>query len=135
MKAGTKSYIFLLLVVLGQMFGAANAQTFYTDGPIELYVRAGYVYVNQYHDFFGGNQGKPFAQIKSHLMTKHRARARSGSVTTVRTVLKNVGKKVEILLHWGSVARLWRFAIGLNPVDHRQHSIERGSAQARAALG
>lgn len=49
-----KTYIFLLIAFFGQI-GSVNAQT-YTDGPMELYVRVGYVYVNAYHDVFGGNQ-------------------------------------------------------------------------------
>lgn len=57
MKAVTlRQYLFLMIVFLGQLINSANAQTFYTDGPIEIWVRAGYVYVNDYYDVFGGNQ-------------------------------------------------------------------------------
>lgn len=50
-----KSCLFVLLMVFAPFANQSFAQT-YTDGPMELYVRAAYVYVADYHDIFGGNQ-------------------------------------------------------------------------------
>ncbi len=50
-------------------------------------------------EFFGGEQGKPFAQRKAHLITKHRARTRAGAVSFYGAMLLHMAHEVEIGVH------------------------------------
>ncbi|SKZ57175.1 Uncharacterised protein [Mycobacteroides abscessus subsp. abscessus] len=40
--------------------------------------------------FFGGQQWKTLRKVKTHLMSKHRTRTCSGTITFVATMVKNM---------------------------------------------
>ena len=48
---------------------------------------------------FGRCHGKALGEIKTHLVTKNRARAGAGAVGFVVTVVKNMTHEIEVLLH------------------------------------
>jgi hypothetical protein len=52
----------------------------------------------------GGENRKPFREIKSHLITEHGACPGAGAIATVTSSVHHMSEKIEILLHEGSAA-------------------------------
>ena len=50
--------------------------------------------------FFGGEYGKTFAQIKTHLIAKHRTRACACAVAFVIAMFQYMAHQVVVLLHF-----------------------------------
>ena len=55
-------------------------------------------------NFLCSNKWKPFLQVKTHLVAKNADSARAGTVMFLCAGIKNMLKKVEILLHGRKLA-------------------------------
>ena len=50
-------------------------------------------------NLFGSDQWKSFLQIKPHLVTKITLRARTGAIVFMNSIIEDMLKKTEVLLH------------------------------------